>query len=60
MVTFSLHWSSLDECEAAGMRIGTSKPETTVLNRKRMECSLQVRDEVLFTSKQRVEGEIDR
>ena len=27
------------ECEAAGMRIGTSKSETMVLSRKRVECS---------------------
>ena len=31
-------------CEAAGMRISTSKSEAMVLNRKRVECPLQVRE----------------
>ena len=30
------------ECEAAGMRISTSKPEAMVLNWKKLVCSLQV------------------
>ncbi|KAK0135736.1 Craniofacial development protein 2 [Merluccius polli] len=60
------------ECEAAGMRISTSKSESMVLNRKRVECTLRVGDEilpqveefkylgVLFTSGGRMEREIDR
>uniref|UniRef100_A0A8C6MC86 PDZ domain-containing protein n=1 Tax=Nothobranchius furzeri TaxID=105023 RepID=A0A8C6MC86_NOTFU len=35
------------ECGAAGMRISSSKSETMVLIRKRVECLLRVRDEVL-------------
>ncbi|TKS65465.1 putative 149 kDa protein ORF 2 [Collichthys lucidus] len=58
------------ECEAAGMRISTSKSETMVLSRKRVECSLRVGDEilpqveefkylgVLFTGEGRMEREI--
>ena len=54
------------------MRISTSKSESTVLNRKTVECTLRVRDEtlpqveefkylgVLFTSEGRMEREIDR
>uniref|UniRef100_A0A8C6NQZ4 Reverse transcriptase domain-containing protein n=1 Tax=Nothobranchius furzeri TaxID=105023 RepID=A0A8C6NQZ4_NOTFU len=60
------------ECEAAGMRISSSKSETMVLIRKRVECLLRVRDEVLsqveefkylgvlFTSEGKLECEIDR
>ncbi|KAK0145403.1 Actin-binding LIM protein 3 [Merluccius polli] len=60
------------ECEAAGMRISTSKSESMVLNRKRVECTLRVGDEilpqveefkylgVLFMSEGRMEREIDR
>ncbi|KAK0132743.1 putative uncharacterized transposon-derived protein F52C9.6 [Merluccius polli] len=60
------------ECEAVGMRISTSKSESMVLNRKRVECTLRVGDEilpqveefkylgVLFTSDGRMEREIDR
>ncbi|KAK0132474.1 putative uncharacterized transposon-derived protein F52C9.6 [Merluccius polli] len=60
------------DCEAAGMRISTSKSESMVLNRKRVECTLRVGDEilpqveefnylgVLFTSEERMEWEIDR
>ena len=60
------------ECEAAGMRISTSKSEAIVFNRKRVECTLRVRDEilpqveefkylgVLFMSEGRMEREIDR
>ncbi|KAK0138540.1 putative uncharacterized transposon-derived protein F52C9.6 [Merluccius polli] len=62
------------ECEAAGMRISTSKSESMVLNRKRVECTLRVGDEilpqveelgvkylgVLFTSEGRMEREINR
>ena len=63
---------SLDRCEAAGMRISTSKSKSMVLNRKRVECTLRVGDEilpqveefkflgVLFTSEGRMEREIDR
>uniref|UniRef100_A0A8C6LCZ4 Reverse transcriptase domain-containing protein n=1 Tax=Nothobranchius furzeri TaxID=105023 RepID=A0A8C6LCZ4_NOTFU len=60
------------ECEAAGMRISSSKSETMVLIRKRVECLCRVRDEVLpqveefkhlgvlFTSEGKLEREIDR
>ncbi|XP_061642121.1 uncharacterized protein LOC133484062 [Phyllopteryx taeniolatus] len=60
------------ECEAAGMRISTSKSETVVLSRKRVECPLWVGDEilpqveefkylwVLFTSEGGMERESDR
>uniref|UniRef100_A0A8C6M1L2 Reverse transcriptase domain-containing protein n=1 Tax=Nothobranchius furzeri TaxID=105023 RepID=A0A8C6M1L2_NOTFU len=59
------------ECEAAGMRISSSKSETMVLIRKRVECLLWVRDEVLpqveefkylrvlVTSEGKLEHEID-
>ena len=58
------------ECEAAGMRIRTSKSKAMVLNWKKLACSLLVGGEllsqvqkylgVLFTSKGRMEHEIDR
>nr|XP_054589619.1 uncharacterized protein LOC129153661 [Nothobranchius furzeri] len=62
------------ECEAAGMRISSSKSETMVLSQKRGECLLRDRDEVLpqveeikylgvlFTSERKIakECEIDR
>ncbi|TWW62666.1 hypothetical protein D4764_04G0013130 [Takifugu flavidus] len=60
------------ECEAAGMRISTSKSESKVLARKKVECLLRVGEEVLpqveefknlrilFTSDGRMEREIDR
>uniref|UniRef100_A0A8C6LRX0 Reverse transcriptase domain-containing protein n=1 Tax=Nothobranchius furzeri TaxID=105023 RepID=A0A8C6LRX0_NOTFU len=60
------------ECEAAGMRISSSKSETMVLIQKRVECLLRVRDEVLpqveefkylgvlFMSEGKLEREIDR
>ncbi|KAK3538497.1 hypothetical protein QTP86_006191 [Hemibagrus guttatus] len=60
------------ECEAAGMRVSTSKSEATVLDRKKVACTLQVRGEVLpqveefkylrvlFTSEGRMDREIDR
>ena len=60
------------ECEAAGMRISTSKSEAMVLSRNRVECSLRVGEEalpqveefkylgILFTSEGRREREIDR
>ncbi|TWW60228.1 hypothetical protein D4764_05G0003180 [Takifugu flavidus] len=53
-------------CEAAGMKISTSKSEAMVLNRKKVECPLWVKEEmmpqveefkylgVLFTSEGRV------
>ncbi|TWW71616.1 hypothetical protein D4764_16G0001130 [Takifugu flavidus] len=59
-------------CEAAGMRISTSKSEAMVLDRKKVECLLRVKEEilpqveefkylgVLFTSGGRMEREIDR
>ncbi|KAI3357939.1 hypothetical protein L3Q82_016326 [Scortum barcoo] len=61
------------ECEAAGMRISTSKSEAMVLDRKRVACPLrwvggevlpQVEEfkylGVLFTSEGKMEREIDR
>ncbi|KAI3359406.1 hypothetical protein L3Q82_002909 [Scortum barcoo] len=63
------------ECEAAGMRISTSKSEAMVLDRKRVACPLRVGwrggevlpqvEEfkylgVLFTSEGKMEREIDR
>ncbi|KAI3366015.1 hypothetical protein L3Q82_009843 [Scortum barcoo] len=60
------------ECEAAGMRISTSKSEAMVLDRKRVVCPLRVSGEVLpqveefkylgvlFTSEGKMEREIDR
>ncbi|TWW63118.1 hypothetical protein D4764_03G0001260 [Takifugu flavidus] len=59
-------------CEVAGMRISTSKSEAMILNRKKVECLLRVKEEilpqveefkylrVLFTSEGRMEQEIDR
>ncbi|TWW68301.1 hypothetical protein D4764_19G0000990, partial [Takifugu flavidus] len=59
-------------CEAAGMKISTSKSEAMVLNRKKVECLLRVKEEilpqveefkylgVLFTSEGRMEQEIGR
>ncbi|TWW73526.1 hypothetical protein D4764_15G0009200 [Takifugu flavidus] len=60
------------ECEAAGMRISTSKSEAMVLSWKKVECLLRVKEEllpqveefkylgVLFTSEGKMEQEIDR
>ncbi|KAK3565056.1 hypothetical protein QTP86_032481, partial [Hemibagrus guttatus] len=60
------------ECEAAGMRVSTSKSEAMVLDRKKVACTLQVVGEVLsqvaefkylgvfFTSEGRMDCEIDR
>ncbi|KAK3538499.1 hypothetical protein QTP86_006187 [Hemibagrus guttatus] len=60
------------ECEAAGMRVSTSKSEAMVLDRKKVACTLQVGGEVLpqveefkylgvlFTSEARMDREIDR
>ncbi|XP_075957732.1 E3 ubiquitin-protein ligase CBL-B-B isoform X1 [Anarhichas minor] len=60
------------ECEAAGMRVSTSKSKAMVLCRKPVDCSLQVGTEclpqakefkylgVLFTSEGKMEREIDR
>ncbi|KAK0133851.1 Non-ous end-joining factor 1 [Merluccius polli] len=71
----TMHASAIQnraQCEEAGMRISTSKSESMVLNRKRVECTLRVGDEilpqveefkylgVLFTSEGRMEREIDR
>ncbi|KAI3362718.1 hypothetical protein L3Q82_001783 [Scortum barcoo] len=71
--TFSMYWERFAaECEAAGMRISTSKSEAMVLDRKRVACPLQVGGEVLpqveefkylgvlFTSEGKIEREIDR
>lgn len=35
------------QCETAGMRINTSKPEAMVLSWQKVECPLQVREELL-------------
>ncbi|KAK3540421.1 hypothetical protein QTP70_030962, partial [Hemibagrus guttatus] len=60
------------ECEAAGMRVSTSKSEAMVLNRKKVACTLQVGGKVLpqveefkylgvlFTSEGKMDREIDR
>uniref|UniRef100_A0A8P4KHH4 Reverse transcriptase domain-containing protein n=1 Tax=Dicentrarchus labrax TaxID=13489 RepID=A0A8P4KHH4_DICLA len=60
------------ECQAAGMRISTSKSEAMVLSRKPVDCLLRVGSEslpqvkefkylrVLFTSEGRMEQEIGR
>ncbi|KAK3572192.1 hypothetical protein QTP86_025596, partial [Hemibagrus guttatus] len=60
------------ECEAAGMRVSTSKSEAMVLDWKKVACTLQVGGEVLpqveefkylgvlFTSEGRMDREIDR
>ncbi|KAK3528563.1 hypothetical protein QTP70_002803 [Hemibagrus guttatus] len=60
------------ECEAAGMRVSTSKSEVMVLDQKKVACTLQVGGEVLpqveefkylgvlFTSEGRMDREIDR
>ncbi|KAK3571508.1 hypothetical protein QTP86_012854 [Hemibagrus guttatus] len=60
------------ECEAAGMRVSTSKSEAMVLDRKKVACTLQVGGEVLpqveefkylgvlFTSEGRMDRELDR
>ncbi|KAK3569488.1 hypothetical protein QTP86_031417, partial [Hemibagrus guttatus] len=60
------------ECEAAGMRVSTSKSEAMVLDLKKVACTLQVGGEVLpqveefkylgvlFTSEGRMDREIDR
>ncbi|KAK3508624.1 hypothetical protein QTP70_000911 [Hemibagrus guttatus] len=60
------------ECEAAGMRVSTSKSEAMVLDRKKVACTLQGGGEVLpqveefkylgvlFTSEGRMDREIDR
>ncbi|TWW59397.1 hypothetical protein D4764_06G0009270 [Takifugu flavidus] len=58
--------------EVAGMKISTSKSEAMVLNRKKVECLLRVKEEilpqveefkylgVLFMSEGRMEQEVDR
>ena len=60
------------ECEAAGMRVSTSKSEAMVLSRKPVDCQLQVLGEplpqvkefkylgVLFTNEGTMEREIGR
>ncbi|KAK3530440.1 hypothetical protein QTP86_024352 [Hemibagrus guttatus] len=60
------------ECEAAGMRVSTSKSEAMVLDWKKVACTLQVEGEVLpqveefkylgvlFMSEGRMDREIDR
>uniref|UniRef100_A0A8C9VLN8 Reverse transcriptase domain-containing protein n=1 Tax=Scleropages formosus TaxID=113540 RepID=A0A8C9VLN8_SCLFO len=60
------------ECEAAGMRISTSKSEAMVLSRKKVDCPLRVRGEllpqveefkylgVLFTSEGKTERQVHR
>ncbi|TWW74379.1 hypothetical protein D4764_14G0003810 [Takifugu flavidus] len=75
--SFPMMWSSWRDlqrspdwfaaaCEAAGIKISTSKSEAMVLNRKKVECLLRVKVEefkylgVLFTSEGRMEQDIDR
>ncbi|KAI3373123.1 hypothetical protein L3Q82_006364 [Scortum barcoo] len=71
--TFSMYWRRFAaECEAAGMRISTSKSEAMVLDQKRVVCPLRVGGKVLpqveqfkylgvlFTSEGKMECEIDR
>ncbi|KAK3565546.1 hypothetical protein QTP86_011913 [Hemibagrus guttatus] len=60
------------ECEAAGMKVSTSKSEAMVLDQKKVACTIQVGGEflpqvkefkylgVLFTSEGRMDREIDR
>ncbi|TWW64132.1 hypothetical protein D4764_03G0011400 [Takifugu flavidus] len=60
------------ECEVAGMRISTFKSKAMVLSRKKVECLLRVKEEILpqvegfkylrvsFTSEGKMEQEIDR
>ncbi|KAK3527697.1 hypothetical protein QTP86_034170 [Hemibagrus guttatus] len=60
------------ECEAAGMRVSTSKSEAMVLDRKKAACTLQVVGEflpqveefkylgVFFTTEGRMDRDIDR
>ncbi|KAK3530195.1 hypothetical protein QTP86_018065 [Hemibagrus guttatus] len=60
------------ECEAAGMRVSTSKSKAMVLDRKKVACTLQVGGEVLpqveefkylrvlFTSEEKMDRENDR
>ena len=60
------------ECEAFGMRISTSKSEAMVLSQKKVECLLQVREDilpqvemfkylgVLFTSEGKTKQEVNR
>ncbi|TWW77698.1 Retrovirus-related Pol polyprotein from transposon 17.6 [Takifugu flavidus] len=67
----SLDWFAA-VCEAAGMRISTSKSEAMDLNWKKVDCLVRVKEEilpqveefkylgVLFTSEGRMEQEIDR
>ena len=42
----SLDWFTA-QCEAVGMRISTSKSDCMVLCQQRVECTLQVREEIL-------------
>lgn len=73
VVTSSSHWERfVAKYEAAGMRISASKSGAMVLSRKRVECSLWVREQflpqleefeylrVLFTCEGKGEWEIDR
>ncbi|TWW80160.1 hypothetical protein D4764_10G0011900 [Takifugu flavidus] len=72
-VTSNYHWiGSPPHVKRAGMKISTSKSEAMVLNRKKMECLLRVKEEILpqveefkylgilFTSEGRMEQEINR
>ncbi|TWW60989.1 hypothetical protein D4764_05G0010790 [Takifugu flavidus] len=42
--------SCIGKCEAAGMRISTSKSEAMVLSQKKVECLLRVKEEILDPS----------
>ncbi|KAK3562555.1 hypothetical protein QTP86_002034 [Hemibagrus guttatus] len=69
--TYSMHWGIL-QCEAAGMRVSTSKSEAMVLDQKKVACTQQVGGEVLpqveefkylrvlFMSEGRMDRKIDR
>ncbi|KAK3506289.1 hypothetical protein QTP70_009509 [Hemibagrus guttatus] len=66
------YWMASGECEAAGLRVSTSKSEAMVLDWKKVACTLQVGGErvaqmeefkylgVLCTSEGRMAREIDR
>jgi len=68
-VTSGINWHVAAECEAAGVRLGTSESEAMVLCRKLVDCSLHVGTEclpqakefkylgVLFTSEGKMEQE---
>ncbi len=46
-MTLNLTLKDIYKCEAAGMRIGTSKSEAVVLSRKLVDCPLRAETESL-------------